>query len=203
MATFTVGTPQDAFGLINGPQSAENINFFRQQTQEFASMVMGYAPEFATNVLDTLESIHGDEAIRRAKALQRQVAHVWQSDVIRPIESIEDCCTAPPVMRRWLMADPYMRQMYHSGQIDGYSQSYYDAWGKVRGEDHYDYRRVTEGMIEIDEDGCETFTSWFEEIEEDDVLSIEEQVDITTGWKFLRSSVKAGIDPTSRFGTKL
>ena len=203
MPTIIEANPRDAIRILYGQQSPETVEFFRQQAYEYANLVQGYNPQYAQAAINTFENIHGHEAMRKVRALKRQIGHLWQTDVIRPIVSIEDCCTAPPTMRRWLMAEPYIRRMYHGGQIDGYSQSYYDFHGKVSGEDHYDYRRVTEGLIEVDEDGYESYASYFDDVVEGDVLEIEEQVDIVTGWTFLVSSVKEGIDPTSRFGTRI
>lgn len=50
-------------------------------------------------------------------------------------------------MQRYMMAHPATRQLYIDQNCDGYSQTYTDIFKGQVGKDHYDYRRVTDGMM--------------------------------------------------------
>ena len=52
------------------------------------------------------------------------------------------------------MAQPDIRSLYHKGHCDGYSDTYVDMEPGLVGEQHYDYRRVMDGVVE------ETETGW-------------------------------------------
>jgi hypothetical protein len=58
-------------------------------------------------------------------------------------------------MQRYIMANPTIRQPYIDQNCDGYSSSYVDIFKGQIGKDHYDYRRVTDGMLMSTEDGFE------------------------------------------------
>lgn len=67
---------------------------------------------------------------------------------------------ANPVMQRWVMAHPVVRQMHLDQDIDGYSETYKNVFGKGVGEEDYNYRRVMDGVLTDDKDG-ETSTVKF------------------------------------------
>ena len=54
---------------------------------------------------------------------------------------------ANATMQRWIMAHPDVRKLYLDQNIDGYSGSYQNVFGKEIGEDDYNYRRVMDGVM--------------------------------------------------------
>lgn len=69
------------------------------------------------------------------------------------ITSFQGLQTANLTMQRWVMAHPVVRQLYLSQNIDGYSNSYQNVFGKEVGEQDYNYRRVMDGVVVDTEDG--------------------------------------------------
>lgn len=55
-------------------------------------------------------------------------------------------------MQRWIMSHPQVRQYYLDQNIDGYSNSYQNVFGKGVGVDDYNYRRVMDGVLVDGED---------------------------------------------------
>ena len=104
-----------------------------------------------------------------------------------------------------IMAEPTLRRMYHQQQVDGYSENYVDVQpGKV-GEDHYDYRRVTNGVFMQDEDGEWSAKTYYEDLlEGSGEFDFLEQVDILRTWEQMRIQLaKRKDDPTSRWNSSL
>lgn len=74
---------------------------------------------------------------------------------------------ANATMQRWVMAHPDVRQLYLDQNIDGYSDSYQNVFGKETGEDDYNYRRVMDGVMQ-DEGDATVVRHYFEDLMEGD-----------------------------------
>jgi hypothetical protein len=126
--------------------------------------------------------------------------------MIRKVNSVNAIRSAPNVMRRWVMAEPTMRDRYNAGAVSGYDKDFENLYpGEKGGVSHYDYRRVMNGVAQIDEDG-KGFTEWFHEVvPEEDILSITQQALILNSWDVIKASIKSGNneDPTSMWGGTL
>lgn len=55
-------------------------------------------------------------------------------------------------MQRWVMSHPQIRQMYIDQNLDGYSETYKNIFGKEVGEKDYNYRLVMDGVITSTDD---------------------------------------------------
>lgn len=69
------------------------------------------------------------------------------------LSSFQDLQNANLTMQRWVMAHPVVRQLYLDQNIDGYSNSYQNVFGKDVGENDYNYRRIMDGAL-VDGDDC-------------------------------------------------
>lgn len=141
-----------------------------------------------------------------AEALMRQTTHLFDPNAIRSLWTLAELQTAKPVMQRWIMAMPEVREMYHNNQIDGYSATYEDAQPSKVGIDHYDWRRATNGMVSMPAESEEwTATTYTEElVEHDRELAFHEKVDIMVTWgQCLHQMHTQQYDPTSVWNNKL
>lgn len=112
------------------------------------------------------------------------------------------------------MANQKVREMYHNQQLDGYADTYLDLAPGQRGEDHYDYRRVMDGVVQdckiINAEGEEE-DSWMmsfyfegELAEGDRKLDVTEVSHILSTWDAMQAILAAGeADPTNPFGGSL
>ena len=143
--------------------------------------------------------------MRVARNAIRHVASIFDEDTIYGFKTLEDTQTAKPVMQRFIMAMPQLREMYHEQRVDGYSSSYVDLQPGVVGEDHYDYRRVTDGVMMESEDGDDlVWTTHFEDLLENDrALDISEQADILNTWDLVSGLIAQRHDPTDVYGGRL
>lgn len=162
---------------------------------------------FFSNVGDMYERFNGAEAIRLAKAAVRRVSSIFQPDAISYIQDIGRMQNAPLAMQRWLMAEPTVRTLYHQQRCDGYSETYVDMEPGRVGADHYDWRRVNQGMVKHDEANPEewSYTTYMDDLHEGDrELTLEEKVDVLSTWDLIRYHIQKGEeDPTSPFAGML
>jgi hypothetical protein len=173
--------------------AAQNVgNTALQQIYQIAQQTYNY-------VMDT-------RPWEMAEALVRQATHMFDPNAIRVITTLAEFQTAKPVMQRWIMAMPEIREMYHNNQIDGYSATYEDAQPGMIGASHYDWRRATNSMVSMDEEtGDWKATTYTEElVGEDRELSFHEKVDVMITWgECMRHLQTQQYDPTSVWNNKL
>lgn len=186
--------------IVYGEKHPANLEFFRQQTQNITSTMQDAGKSFFSNLSELNERFNGSEAMRLGKAAIRAAKSIFQPNIISSIFDIGGMQQAPTVMQRWIMANPTVRELYHNQGCDGYADSYTDHHPGTIGESHYDYRRATEGMVQIDEAN----DAWFVKLYPDDLyegdknLSHDEKVDIFNTWDIIEMFVNAGkVDPTS------
>ena len=163
---------------------------------------------FRERAAKIFEAANSASALRKTREAIRSLTGVKRASMVYPVESVEDLRGAGWMMQRWLLADPVIRKSYLRQTIDGYSETYVNQHGKAIGEDHYDYRRVIDGMyrFEVDADGEEVIVhdQFYEElIEGDRDLDAEEQFDIMAAWRLQRMCAEMNIDSTNRRGGTL
>lgn len=204
MARISFGDATTFDAIAYGNRNA-NLDLFLGKSLESASQnIIGMGQQFLAKANEVYERVTSSDAMRVARAVAAQARHMWQSDEIRPLHTTEDIQNAPPKMQRWIMAEPGIRELFHQDQCDGYSDTFVDNHAGDIGEDHYDYRRVMNGICVETEDEIH-FTTYFDELEDpDDDLSVEEQADILVTWESVRAEMEiAERDPTSRWNANL
>lgn len=209
MAQVIVGGTETFNALLYGKPHPGTQKFLSGQLESFSNTLTDVGHRFFEGARDIYERVSGSTAARIARAASRQVRSMWQSDEIRELVDIASIQNAPLTMQRWIMAEPTVRKLYHRQQCDGYSDTYVDLHPDDLGPDHYDWRRVMNGYVIMNEDEDAEYeweaTTYMEELlEEDEDLSHEEQVDIITTWDNVVSYIRAkGSDPTSRYDSSL
>lgn len=195
--------------LAYGQPHPGTQQFLQMQFEAPTRYLTEAGERFFAGAQELYERISGSTADRMMRAAGRAIRSMWQLDEIRPLRTVEDFQHAPLSMQRYLMAEPLVRERFQQQRLDGYSESYVDVFPNAIGEDHYDYRRVMNGMVVVNEDpdgdGSWQATTYMEELLPDDnELHLEDQIDLMDAWKFMRQHLLAGReDPTSRFNADL
>lgn len=197
----------DAFdAVVYGEQSHHNTNFFRNQMQMLTQPLISANLVFVEKAKELYERFEGSDAMKLARSALRAVSSVLMRDTVYYHAPGIHTQMAQPVMQRWIMANPMIRQMYHEQKLDGYSESYMDVDPGKIGEAHYDYRRVMDGVLVFGQ-GEEDWwrTEFIEETHDWDLeLGIQDKADIIDTWSAIEAFVKGGSrDPTSVWNTKL
>lgn len=190
--------------IAYGQQNPLNLGYFKQQLENIGTNLNEQAKVFYQDVQDLYNKFNSSEAMRLMRSAMKSAASLFNDNIIRPLTTVDELQNASLQMQRWIMANPIIRQMYHDQQCDGYSDTYVDIEpGKVA-DQHYDYRRVMDGIVVCNEDQ-EYFTEYFEDLYEGDRdLILSEQSDVLRTWEVLEVMVKAmKDDPTSQYGAQL
>ncbi len=197
--------------LAYGKPHPSTLQFLANQYDSASTTLLNAGQAFFDQARDLYERVSGSHAMQVFRAAGRAIRSAWELDEIRSMQTIGQFQHAGPVMQRWLMAEPTVRKLYQQQRIDGYSESYFDHDPGVIGHEHYDYRRVMQGLVVMDKEpdadgeyGWRATTYFDELLPDDEELSLPEQLDIRDAWTHLRSWAAAGDeDPTSRYNAKM
>lgn len=194
--------------LIYPDQHPDNQAYILNQLDAYTHLLLDTGKQYFSQAKEMYERINDSGAIRAAKAALRMAKGIVRPNTICPLTTLEDLRTAPPIMQRYIMAEPTLRQLYNDQRADGYSDSYFNPFPNVFGPDHYDYKQVMSGMVEefVDESGedCWKTTMYAYDLLEGDVeLTFDNKVDIIPTWEFIRMAIEAGEDPSDVSGGKL
>lgn len=107
---------------------------------------------------------------------------------------------ATPIMQRFVMANPEIRLDWQKQRLFGYEGSYVDTDPDTIEDDHYDYRRATNGIeMYTEKDGFVT-KIFDEDLRPDDIeLSFGEQIKLHMTWQAGNLMRSLGIDPTRSY----
>lgn len=199
----------DSFDYLLFPdQNPNNQSFIQQQLNNFSNTLTETGKRFLETSKAIYEKINDSNAVRMAKAAIRTAKGLFHPNSVVYLDSLDNIRSAQPVMQRYIMAEPTIRQYFHDQKCDGFADTYVDMHPKDIGDTHYDYRRVMNGMIQdtVDEAGEYDWVSknYYEDILTGDrELDFDEKCDVLSTWSIMKMFMDAGEDPTNIFGGKL
>lgn len=194
-----------AFDAVIFPEQSPMINqYIQQQLTNFSHTLTDIGRQFVETSKALYEKVNDSNAVRLAKAAVRMAKGMFHPNAIVPLETVEDIRAAQPMMQRYIMAETTLRDQYRKQLVDGYSDTYSDVDPGKMGHEHYDYRRVMNGVVveEVDSEGNDTWTSYnyFDDLRGDDrELDFMEQHSILRTWDVVRIALAAGRDPSDPF----
>lgn len=190
--------------LAYGMPNVNTLQYMQQGIQQVAQYLTPIGQQFMTKVHEYYEAANGSEAMRKARAAINKVQHLFQSDTIHYMYSVGQMQTSGHVMQRYLMANPLVQQMYEDQRLEGYGDMYQAPFPGQFGPQNYNWRRVMNGVMQIDDDpeGSFHFQSWDEDLLPGDrELTLDEQRDVLDSWSAMETLIRRGLeDPTSRSG---
>jgi len=172
------------------------------KTMEHLSRATGrVATEFMERSSRLFEKVNSHEALRKVRAISRNVKGSRRGNIIHYVRDLEDCRSAGFAMQRWLMTSVALREAFLKQRIDGYHATYDNLHGEDIGEKHYDFRRATNGMLRsaLNENGEREYfvMEYFEHLLEGDrELEIDEKETIADAVWIAEMMLAAGFDPT-------
>ena len=202
--------PRETFDAILYPeQNPANKAYIVNQLDAYTHLLLDTGRQYFSQARAMYDQINDAATLRAAKAALRMAKGVTRPNVISPLLNLEECYSAQPLMQRYIMAEPTIRQLYIDQRCDGYSDGpYRDLFPGWIGPDHYDYQKVMSGIVNeyVDEDGEDTWkvnTFSYDLLPSDADLTFDERVDILATWEVVRMAIEAGNDPTNPNGRKL
>lgn len=194
-----------AFDAILYPQqNPTNDYYIQNQLAQFGSTLSDVGRNFMEASRAVYDKLNSSEAMRLAQAAIRAAKGLFHPNQIVPLETLEQLQNAQPIMQRWVMSCPEIRELYHAQRCNGYDGTYVDVSPAAIGEGDYNYRRVMDQVI------VETDDDWYVRIYSDDLLpgdrelTTMEKVDILSTWDIVRLFVNQNKDdPTNPWGGSL
>jgi hypothetical protein len=189
--------------LAYGAPHPGTLQYMQQKFETLSTNLSEMGRAFMADARQKWDSLMGSEAMRRARAVKRKLeGALFMRDEVVPMYDLPQLQSAPPVMQRWIMACPEVRDFYHAQRIDGYSTSYVDPFPGQTRDDDYNYRRVMTGVVVDDGDGGWKSRTYLDDLEEGDLpLGLDQKADILHTWDAVRAILAIGReDPTSQSG---
>lgn len=186
--------------LFNGP-TTQMRNYLTENVNNYISMVKDVAPDFANAVKQKYEDITNSSVVRHIANLKNKISSIWKTDTVRFLKDISSIQMAPDVMKKYIMANPMIRELYQQGCVSAYTNTYVDEHPNTIGKDHYDYRRVTENVM-VKEEDFTGYRVYYETVKEEDLLSLMNKTAILASWDIIANAFEQGnnSDPTSLMG---
>ena len=195
----------DTFDYLLFPeQHHNNASYVQRQFEQFSNTLTDAGRRFMENAKQVYQQVAESDAANLARLAIRNAKALFQGNHILPLLDIDAIQTAAPLMQRYIMAQPEIRALYHDNRCNGYSDTYVDLHPTKVGENHYDYRRVMQHMVQDTEDGWQV-TSWAEDLVEGDrELGFDEKCCVLQTWDVVKMFVDAqASDPTNPWGGTL
>ncbi len=203
-------SPPGAMTMMSFPEIAPQARaWINNQIQNAGTMLTDVGRSFLTRAQE-LHSVYNDGSIERAaRRVARTVKSLLHPNAIIALDTVREIQAAKPIMQRYIMANPNIRQLYLKQLCDGYSDTYVDHHPGHIGAEHYDYRRVMDKVVrvELDENGVEDRLVWSHYLEDlqpgDRELEDEEKFTILRIWDIVDGALDARVDPTDIFNGQI
>lgn len=181
------------------------VNQFQQLRQNTANYLNTAGEKFIQNAQDLYNKINDSAVMSRVRNAIKNSITSRDDTKIYHIESLDDFQTVGLRYQRYLMVNPVIRDRYHRQTLDGYSDTYVDDYPTLSGNEHPDYRRVINGMVQVDQEtglaSCKQFIGPEDEFERD--LYFDEKIHVIQAWELMEAYLENNIDPTNQYGGRL
>lgn len=183
---------------------SQTTNWLNQRSEALMSSVSTTTQNWFNKARTFYQTISESDAVQALRNLTVKADVSWKGNNIYHCNSIEQLQVANPVMQRYIMAEPRLRDMYLNQSVEGYAGSYENFHGDAIGAGHYDYRRVTDGIVMVQEDHA-VVNEFYELIPDTDKeLDFFQKADVIRTWNMVNRALDANeTDPTSPIGNIL
>lgn len=131
---------------LYGDKSYVVAGYVQQQLQQMPM----YASPYQERMQQSLQSSYNyltDSAVKHDIVRSLRTAGVdLGENFIMELRTFEELQSANLTMQRWVMADPFVRQLYLNQNVDGYSDTYLNTSDKYIAERDYHYQLAMSGV---------------------------------------------------------
>ncbi len=183
--------------LVLPPVSPVITRYIENNLSNIPATLTQAGRDFMNAGVQQYRKINDHAAIKAARTVLRHTVNFHQPNTVYELLDLTSIRTTQGVMQRYVMAEPQIRTEYIKQRIDGYSDNYIDVHDGAMRHDHYDYRRVMDGMVVETDDSWVVNTYAHDTLGNDaDELTLDEKVNIISTWEFAKMCLEAGEDPT-------
>ena len=181
------------------------MQFIQNQYNNLSSRLLDAGRDFMDRGRKAIEFYSSNAVLDFSKSIVNKINTSSDAQHILPLYKLEDFQQSNLLMQRWVMANPSYRVKYLDQKVDGYSETYVNMDDKDVGENHYDYRRATDGLINFNDEHGWSANIYLDPLRDGDRdLLFTEQMDIQDTWAVADLLLALGKDdPTSKTGGML
>lgn len=153
---------------------------------------------FVNSAKELYNNFTSMETITEAKNAVSKASGIMRDDIIMYLPQ-DNLHNANLYMQKWIIAQPDMRKLYLDQRCDGFFNTYADNFPGDIKDDHYDYRRVMDGVLTLDEDDDRWLIKCHTEelILPEDELSVIDKFNILDTWENVKLAIANGDDPSN------
>lgn len=188
--------------LVYEPMSDVLGDYISRANKRTMDMLGDFSRGFRDKAREISSRLRFDEILSIRDKADRLHQALYLEDDIRPLIGLDAILLAKPKMRRYLMAEPTVRQMYRDKKLSGWDNEVSDDISRDV-HDIAEYKHAIHGMLN-DDVVTEYYDLDTERLREDEPLSFRDQVDIAITWEQTRRIIDVDkLDPTSKWGATL
>lgn len=192
--------------VLYGETHPSTRDFLRNQLDEARRHIVSAGSSFLDRAIGAFDHYNSSAALQFARKVVSNVQGAFDVARIMEYDRLEQFQHANSIMQRWIMANPMIRERYHAQRCDGYSDTWQDIDPGRVAEQHYDWRRVNDGIIQFQDDSeAWTAPQYLDELRDGDRdLILSEQTAILRSWRVAEALMALGRDDlTSPTGDQL
>jgi hypothetical protein len=180
---------------LHNPYFGGITNFIQNQFTDLYTTLGEGARGLVDRAKNLYNNLYGSNLLARANIMAQSLDTTANPFSIYAITDPVAFNTASLYMQRFIMANPVLRQMYFDQRTFGYEDTYSNPEGEVYGENHYDYRLATNGMVRPGPDDMDVYVEYSDDIRPGDrELTMFEKADIAITWDAAEHYMSLGID---------
>lgn len=199
--------------LFGAPTASMRDRIASEHNAFIQSIDPGWGGALIERTKNLFNAYNSSGVLQMVQNALNQVVAISKPDVVFQFSKLSEFQTAQPVMQAYLMANPYVRDMYHRNLCDGYSDTYVDPRPGVIGFGHQQFEQVMNGVVVLDkaddDDGHWVNYSGAWTTEDQEALPLAQKAAVLNSWFAIERCFKAGDagestpDPTSPWGASL
>jgi hypothetical protein len=183
--------------VLYGDNSAAVSNYLQHQMKSMQGMINPVTDKIYNAMLSSYNYVN-DNLIKTGIMSSLRQNHVQaNNDYFEVLTNPDQLRNANATMQRWVMAHPGVKAHYLAQNVDGYSDSYTNVFGKGLKEDDYNYRQVMNGVL-VDHEEFSEYSLYYDHLHPGDrLLTYDEQMTVLSTWDHIDHILKtSGIDFT-------
>lgn len=173
--------------VMYGDKSNVVSNYLQQQMQSMSKFVNPITDKLY-NAMQASYNYVNDHLVKTGiMSSLRNTGVIAQDDYFSVLRTQQELMQANATMQRWIMAHPVIKQNYLDQNLDGYSDTYINVFGKGVGEDDHNYRIVMSGVV-VDTPEYTGYTMYHDEpYPGDKPLTYDEKMTVLSTWDHMQS----------------
>lgn len=202
------GSPQMFNALVFPEKDVATQHWLRERIEQGRQLLSDVGASFVHHTDMLYRQLYNSNIDQMLRSTVRGVKGLFHANAIVSYHSIDEVQSAQPIMQRYIMAQPALRDLYHRQLCNGYSDSYVDHEPGRVGESHTDYRRVMDGIVKEHDHPDETYrwevSHYYEDIDNHEPpLTAVQQFSILDSWALVEQALAQRRDPTDIFNGSL